>query len=213
MSRIEPYVNSAPPPVRQRRPTREEVRERLIEGAMRAFAEKGFSGASIDYICTQAGFSRGAFYSNFKGKDGLFFALYERRTNKLYSTLEQISQTAGASDRPWDIIAELISAPDGDEVRWDILNKEFIVHALRNPAARERLITSREGSRQRMSEIIVKVEPDLASRPRDLGRICRFIIALHEGQLTQLGLEPELMGETSLLAEFVPMAILNSRVK
>lgn len=188
---------------RTRRPKREEVRARLIEGAMQAFAEKGFSGASIDFICEQAGFSRGAFYSNFEDKDALFFALYDRRTDRLYSRLSQIASAAQGADDPLAFVAQELQHPDEDELKWDILNKEFIVHALRNTAALERLQASREGSKARLSDILIALRPEFAQRPETLDRFCRIIVALHEGELTQLGIDPSLKKQTSLLVDVV----------
>jgi len=198
---------TTPAPQRTPRPKRSETRERLIDGAMLAFAEKGFAGASIDLICAKAGFSRGAFYSNFADKDELFFALYERRTDLLYARIGRIAEAAKSDPDPLARISELLAEPDWDELRWDILNKEFILYALRNTDARARLIRSRQGSRDRLSEIITRMAPDLARRPDALATLCRLIIALHEGELTQLGLEPALQSGPSLLSHFVPMAI------
>ena len=47
----------------------------------------------------------------------------------------------------------------------------------------------------------------LADHPEQLDQLCRFIIALHEGELTQLGLDPALTAQTSLLARFVPLVM------
>lgn len=57
----------------------ERTRERLLAAAADAFAEHGFDGASIDDITARAGFSRGAFYSNFSDKTDLLVTLCERR--------------------------------------------------------------------------------------------------------------------------------------
>lgn len=188
-------------PKRTPRPKREEVRARLIAGAMRAFADKGFAGASIDYICAQAGFSRGAFYSNFDDKDALFFALYDQRTDRLYARLAHVAQMAQQSDNPLRLLVEQLREPDADELHWDILNKEFIVHALRTPAARDRLLASRAGSKERLGGILTSFRPDLAERPDLLDRLCRMVIAIHEGELTQLGLDPDLAKQESLLTD------------
>lgn len=193
---------------RTRRPKRCEVRARLIEGAARAFAEKGFGGASIDFICAQAGFSRGAFYSNFADKDALFFALYEQRTDRLYARLARIAAAAQAADDPMAQVARELQEPDADELRWDILNKEFIVHALRNDAARARLLQSRAGSKARLAEILKALRPELSDHPAQLDRMARLVIALHEGELTQLGLDPSLCADKSLLAEVVPKILM-----
>jgi AcrR family transcriptional regulator len=59
------------------RPTRDDTRERLFEAAARVFEEQGIGGASIEAIAAAAGFTRGAFYSNFNSKDELIIAMLE----------------------------------------------------------------------------------------------------------------------------------------
>jgi AcrR family transcriptional regulator len=59
------------------RPTRDDTREKLFEAAARVFEEQGIGGASIEAIAAAAGFSRGAFYSNFNSKDELIIAMLE----------------------------------------------------------------------------------------------------------------------------------------
>ena len=59
------------------RPTRDDTREKLFEAAARVFEEQGIGGASIEVIAAAAGFTRGAFYSNFDSKDELIIAMLE----------------------------------------------------------------------------------------------------------------------------------------
>ena len=59
------------------RPTRDDTREKLFEAAARVFEEQGIGGASIEAIAAAAGFTRGAFYSNFNSKDELIIAMLE----------------------------------------------------------------------------------------------------------------------------------------
>ncbi len=211
LSRRDVISNPDGDPARQRRPKRDEVRDRLIDGAALAFAEKGFAGASIDLICKKAGFSRGAFYSNFDDKDALFFALYDRRTDRLWARMSEIAQTAQNASDPLAKLTELLARPDADELRWDILNKEFIIHALRNPEARAQLLASRTESRARLAQILTGLRPDLIDDPAKLDRLCRFIIALHEGELTQIGLDSSLADTPSLLSEFIPVVLAASK--
>ena len=58
---------------------RSHTRDRLVDAAVAVFAEKGVLGASVEEICEAAGFTRGAFYSNFDSKDALCLALLERQ--------------------------------------------------------------------------------------------------------------------------------------
>lgn len=60
----------------------ERTRERLLAAAGEVFAEHGFDGASIDEITARAGFSRGAFYSNFADKIDLLITLCDRRIER-----------------------------------------------------------------------------------------------------------------------------------
>src|ERR1700712_894698 len=70
----------APPPDRNSAPRvskrRAETRDKLLAAAADVFAERGFGRATVEEVCERAGFSRGAFYSNFDSLDELFFALY-----------------------------------------------------------------------------------------------------------------------------------------
>jgi AcrR family transcriptional regulator len=59
------------------RPTRDDTCEKLFEAAARVFEDQGIGGASIEAIAAAAGFTRGAFYSNFKSKDELIIAMLE----------------------------------------------------------------------------------------------------------------------------------------
>src|ERR1700758_5675168 len=59
------------------RPTRDATCEKLFEAAATVFEEQGIGGASIEAIAAAAGFTRGAFYSNFKSKDELIIAMIE----------------------------------------------------------------------------------------------------------------------------------------
>ncbi|HEV7528222.1 MAG TPA: TetR/AcrR family transcriptional regulator [Solirubrobacteraceae bacterium] len=73
-------------PATHGRMTREQskanTRERLLAAARSAFASSGFHGASVEDIASRAGFSTGALYSNFDGKEDLFLVLMEREIDE-----------------------------------------------------------------------------------------------------------------------------------
>jgi AcrR family transcriptional regulator len=60
---------------RRRIETMEENRARLMASARKAFAEKGFSAASMDELTADAGLTRGALYHHFGDKKGLLAAV------------------------------------------------------------------------------------------------------------------------------------------
>jgi AcrR family transcriptional regulator len=63
---------------RTRSERQQETRAALVESALRVFARDGFHGANLEVIANQAGYSKGAVYSNFDGKAELFFAVMDR---------------------------------------------------------------------------------------------------------------------------------------
>ena len=70
----------SPPPVEKWTPERRRARTRaaLLEAARFVFARKGFEGASLDEIAETAGYTRGAIYKHFRGKEDLLFAVYDQ---------------------------------------------------------------------------------------------------------------------------------------
>jgi AcrR family transcriptional regulator len=69
------------------------TRERLLDAARSVFARGGFHGASVEEIASEAGFSTGALYSNFDGKENLFLALMER---EIAAHAREIAAAVGA---------------------------------------------------------------------------------------------------------------------
>ena len=67
-----------PPRPRERAAAKAASREAIITAAIEAFAEQGLDGPSLDDICARAGYTRGAFYVQFKDRDDLIVAVTER---------------------------------------------------------------------------------------------------------------------------------------
>lgn len=121
-------------------PRRQETRERLLTAAFDAFVELGLSGASVERICAQAGFSRGAFYSNFSSREELFLALlgreYHRRTELLIETmatfreLRQGGTAALSRDEVSGFIVEFFRSEEFER-SWFVLETEFVLLAIR----------------------------------------------------------------------------------
>ena len=92
----------------RKRLTREESKEvtrvRLIEAAERLFIRKGFDSASVEEISETAGYSRGAFYSNFDNKEQIFLDVIDRRRPKALDRIfQRVSDPAEriAAVRDW----------------------------------------------------------------------------------------------------------------
>jgi AcrR family transcriptional regulator len=74
-----------------------QTRTELLEAAARVFVERGFEGASIEAITDAAGYTRGAFYSNFDSKAELFTELLQER---VYRTYRRMAAATAEGERP-----------------------------------------------------------------------------------------------------------------
>jgi AcrR family transcriptional regulator len=73
-----------------REDSREQTTQRLLDAAEKLIARKGLDAASVENIAAAAGYSRGAFYSNFKSKDDLFIELLRRDHRKSMTELDAL---------------------------------------------------------------------------------------------------------------------------
>ena len=96
-----------------REQSRAQTRGRLLDAARTVFARSGFHGASVDEIASEAGFSTGALYSNFEGKEDLFLALMEREIDEHAAEIAaavreraSISERAAGGARRWMTMIE-----------------------------------------------------------------------------------------------------------
>ena len=76
-----------------------QTRERLLAAAERVFLRRGLLGSSVEEISAEAGFTRGAFYSNFESKDQLFVELLQDRVYSRYRQALEEHPAAGATPR------------------------------------------------------------------------------------------------------------------
>lgn len=88
--------------------SRENTRARLLTAASEVFAESGFDGASVEAICERAGFTRGAFYSNFGSKDELFFGLVQHVSDTKLERVTRRVRELESEDLPPMSPAELV---------------------------------------------------------------------------------------------------------
>ncbi|MGA2057290.1 MAG: TetR/AcrR family transcriptional regulator [Bradyrhizobium sp.] len=136
------------------RPTRDDTREKLFEAAARVFEEQGIGGASIEAIAAAAGFSRGAFYSNFATKDELIIAMLEEHVAQ--SIRRNLDLLEKHKD-PDDFIQALKSmerARQDPLGRAPLLHMEMILYVARAEQRRPELAKRLRARRNLVAEIV-----------------------------------------------------------
>ena len=163
-------------------PRREATVGRLVDAAIQEFASKGIDGTSVEQLCEAAGFSRGAFYSNFQSKDDLCMAVIEQYRDTILSSLAKaVAIVPQGSDVDWMVGTAIRSAFNAflprQEMRVTLL--EIRLRALRNPELDERLTKLHEETRPLLSSFI----DDLTAKTNvalalDTGQIIKIFEAL-----------------------------------
>jgi AcrR family transcriptional regulator len=113
-----------------------QTRQELLDAAARVFVERGFAGASIEAITAEAGYSRGAFYSNFSSKEELFAELLQQRVYAIYRRMAEASARGERQslEETGRRLAAIQEDPDG---RWlFVLWLELLAHAGRDESFR-----------------------------------------------------------------------------
>ena len=139
---------------------RAQTRERLMAAATAVFAERGVIGASVEEICEAAGFTRGAFYSNFADKDALVLALLEAGVAAQYAAAERavdelkaVSGSHSPAELVWRTLArfEAMGHPSREGV---LAQRELMLHAARVPALRAPYTAFQEACAARLQDLI-----------------------------------------------------------
>lgn len=121
---------------------RAQTRDRLITAARVVFAERGIPGASVEEICEVAGFTRGAFYSNFADRSALVLAMIQLRVQKQYAAAERAVTTMKAAGEltPEELLAIALTTFEqfgGEEPRETVLaDRELLLQAARDASLR-----------------------------------------------------------------------------
>lgn len=178
----------------RRRLTRAEsqaqTRQELLDAAARVFVKRGFTGSSVEEISAEAGYSRGAFYSNFKSRDDVLVELlrdrvYTRYTNMVQAALQDL-QRAPTLRELGEILAGMQAERDGQWL-WRLW-LECLAQAGREPRVRDLAATFWRDNRAGTAMLIEQAAPEQADRAK---AIATALIAMDVGLAIQNFVDPE----------------------
>jgi AcrR family transcriptional regulator len=151
---------------------RSETQDRLLAAAAPLFAERGISASTVELICERAGFTRGAFYSNFESKDDLVRNLLAFQRDRLASGVQraiddsEAFRPAGAGDQrtsPHELLAHLVrhamasyqqSSPAGAWTALSLLSLEVSLYAVREPTVRGAWLDNQLATLEPLADLI-----------------------------------------------------------
>lgn len=178
---------------------REATREKLLDAAAQVFAEEGLDAASVEAICERAGFTRGAYYSNFDSKDELFLELAGRvaraRVASVRERVALLEREGGlriAATDPLAIVEQVLDV-SGDDRLAILLMSEIRIHALRDPQLAAAYLAQDAEMRGSVAQIIDDIGQAKAIRFRlpadDVARLMLTVWESESVRATMAGLD------------------------
>src|SRR5438105_15781790 len=130
------------------------TRECLMRSAASVFARRGLQQASIDEVAEHAGFTKGAFYANFKSKEELFLAMLDERFAKRIEDIEAVIADEGTAAEKARRAGDAHAASLRADPEWERLFFEFTAYAARDEDFREELVTRYRAMRDRIADAL-----------------------------------------------------------
>jgi AcrR family transcriptional regulator len=193
-----PAPKTGPRPRRPKRLTRKEkqaeTRRRLLDAAERVFLRRGLQGSSVEEIAAEAGYTRGAFYSNFTGKDELFVELLQDRVYRQYAEMAEQAQAQEGTPREqlrWGI-ERLRDVQKDEQGRWLFrLWLECLTQAARDEEFRKLAATFWSGNRALLARQAEEQFKELGRKPPlPVEQLATAMIALDVGLVIQHQVDP-----------------------
>jgi AcrR family transcriptional regulator len=139
-----------------RKEAQEQTRKRVVAAAAKVFARRGYHRATMDEIASEAGYTIGAIYSNFAGKEELFLALADRQVHERVAEVKVIADAAEGEEPGREAADQLRTFLERDP-EWPLLFYEFWSLSVRNPELQSELAKRRDAIRDALAETLTRV--------------------------------------------------------
>lgn len=169
------------------------TRALIVDAATRLFLRDGFQVTSLEQIGEEAGFTRGAVYSNFPSKTAMGIAVIDELYARKGRELEDALDAAGDLDEWFDELAAWADATIG-EPQWTRFEIELAAFSAHEETYRAATAARYAGIRTRWAELIAsRLDKDFPIHAQALSTI---ILALGLGTGAQRAVDPNLPGSS-----------------
>src|SRR4051794_27032787 len=124
----------------RRQVKQERTRSRLLEAAAVVFARRGYHVATLEDVAAEAGFTKGAVYSNFENKEALFLALVDVEIGKRIKEIAKVMEAGANADAIGQEAERQFQRFVRDEPHWPLLYYEFFSYGARNGEVRTEFV-------------------------------------------------------------------------
>ncbi|HEX4704741.1 MAG TPA: TetR/AcrR family transcriptional regulator [Pseudonocardiaceae bacterium] len=169
-----------------------QTRDRLIATAKRAFLRDGYAATTLEKVADEAGYSKGAVYSNFRNKDELCLAVLDAiHTEQMIRIGTAIAGTGTLDER---LAAFQRWADDTiGERSWTALEVEFAIHTRHDPRLRDELARRDEGIRAVIAGVLAEGAAEFGLRlPMPAQDLATALLSLGIGLGVRRAIDPSI---------------------
>lgn len=197
-----------------REESREITRQRLLDAAAEVIPREGYQGASVEEIAAAAGFSRGAFYSNFSGKDELFITLLRQVSDQKHAEVDAIFTEGGSAEVMRAKLRDFYAQMCREKLKF-VLWTEAKVHAVRDAEFRRRLVELERQTRERITCFVERYcrEAGQHDNGKTHGEIAIGLMALTDGMAFAQMMDPAVVPDEvaqAVLTKFFEAVVAHS---
>ncbi len=179
----------------------EETRARILDAALKLFAQSGYEAASVDDICAAAGVSKGAFYHHFPTKQATFLHLLNTWLESLDVQFAEARQGAEDASQVFMNMTRAVPGIFRDADRRLPMFLEFWAQASRDEAVWKTTIAPYRRYRDFFAGLIEAGIAEGTFQPMDAQTAARLVVALAVGMLLQGLLDPQEGDWSAITAE------------
>ena len=172
------------------------TRASLMSSASKLFCRRGLEQASVDEIAQDAGYTKGAFYSNFKSKEELFLAMLDEKFGEEIERIEGALRTDATPEEAARHAGEDLVGFVRSDPEWERLYLEFVAYAARNDEFRQELLTRCRAMDERLGEVYRRWTENIGIHPPiPLEDITQMTSIMTEGFMLRQQIDPEIGDE------------------
>jgi AcrR family transcriptional regulator len=179
--------------VKTRQQKQAETRSSLLRSATKLFCRHGLEGASVEDVAQDAGYTKGAFYSNFKNKEELFLVMMDDKFGAELERIDRLLAGTGEARTEANAAAEDFVRYVHSDPEWPRLYFEFVAYAARNDEFRQELATRHRALRARLADVYQRWSSSVTdSPPVPIADIAAMTDFMADGFLLDKLVDPEL---------------------
>jgi AcrR family transcriptional regulator len=181
----------------------ERTHQRLLEVGSAVFMRRGFLAATVEDVAAEAGYTRGAVYKHFGGKEGLWNAIVASRADTELSMLREILGRVRSRD---ELITALSPGDSSYQVRWILASTEFLASVAGKREVAAEIVDAQRKREQEIVAVLTALCERIGVRPAmPLSQVVVALTALTGNLVLRQAADPSI--DVSAMVNGVLLAI------